>query len=285
MSVDVVVVTFNSESTIRACIDSVIGDPSTGSVVVVDNCSTDCSAELARERGATVISNPVNSGFGAGCNLGARGGSGEWILLLNPDAWMEPGSLSRMVDHARAEPGLGVLASEVLGPAGDRQPVRRRFPAWWRAFMEPGLAARLDEAHYRRRQRVAGRVDWASGSALLVRRAAFDDVGGFDEGFFLYAEDIDLCARMLARGHSTHWVSGCPSRHAPGSSTGHLPSAGKEEWARGFVRYLSLHDRRPALTRASLVAGMWARAAYWALRGDRAASSKWRATAKAVSAG
>jgi len=281
MTVDVVVVTFDSEATISECIESVSHDPVVSSVVVVDNRSSDGSADRAEALGAMVVRNTVNSGYGAGCNLGARRGTADWILLLNPDASMEPGSLRGMVRYAEGHDALAVVASEVLGPTGHAEPVRRRFPTWWRAFAEPGLAARWDERYYARRQKDAGPVDWASASTLLVRRRAFEDVDGFDEAFFLYAEEIDLCARLRRSGLAVHWVAGCPSRHAPGSSTGALAAAGKVEWARGFRRYVDKHARHKALIRAAVAAGLEARVLYWTARGDRQAAKKWSAAVKA----
>lgn len=281
MTVDVVVVTFDSEATISECIGSVTGDPVVSSVVVVDNCSSDGSADEAESLGATVVRNTANAGFGAGCNLGARQGTADWILLLNPDASMEQGALGEMVRYGENHDGIAVVASEVLGPTGQAEPVRRRFPTWWRAFAEPGLAARLDERYYARRQKDGGPVDWASASALLVRRRAFEAIDGFDEGFFLYAEEIDLCARLRRSRFGVHWIPGCPSRHAPGSSTGALTAAGKIEWARGFRRYVDKHARHKALFGAVLAAGLGARVVYWTARGDRPAARKWWAAVKA----
>lgn len=286
MGVDVVIVTYNSEASIAAAVESVRHDPAVRQVTVVDNLSSDASAATARSAGADVVRNPVNSGFGTGCNLGAGRGDSEWILFLNPDAAMVAGSLAGMLEYGSDHPDVGVVASEVRDPTGRPEPVRRRFPAWWRAFAEPGVSARWDERHYRSRLGDRpGPVDWVSASAILVRRAAFGAVEGFDEGFFLYAEEIDLCARLGTAGYRTHWVPGCPSIHRSGSSTGQLPGQGKEEWARGYRRYLAKHAARPGLTRASLLLGLWARSLAWAARGRPEAARKWRAAAAVIRAG
>ena len=283
MSVDVVLVAYNSEATIGAALRSVMDDPLVDHVVVVDNVSPDRSADVARNMGASVIPNVANSGFGAGCNLGAGLHRAPWILLLNPDAVMEPGSLAGMVNYGSARPEVGVVASEVRRTSGQPEPVRRRFPAWWRAFAEPGVAARWDEWYYRRRMGVdGGAVDWVSASAVLVRRQAFEAVGGFDEGFFLYAEETDLCARLHQAGYAIHWIPGSPSLHDPGSSTGQLSAAGKEEWARGFSRYIAKHSDRPTLMRLCLRLGLWGRALMWAARGNRPYFEKWRAAAQTI---
>jgi N-acetylglucosaminyl-diphospho-decaprenol L-rhamnosyltransferase len=285
VTVDVVVVTYNSQATVAAALRSVIGDPLVATVVVVDNVSVDGSVQVAEGMGATVVRSPVNSGFGTGCNLGAAQGGSPWLFFLNPDAALEPGSLAGMVDHASGHPRVGVVASEVREPTGEPQPVRRRFPVWWRAFAEPGLAARWDEWHYRRRSVPAGGpVDWVSAAAILVRREAFEEVGGFDEGFFLYSEETDLCWRLRHAGYATHWLPGCPSSHRSGSSTGQLAGAGKEEWARGFGRYLAKHPERRRLMRASLLLGLSGRALVWAAAGRRENYRKWRAAVRAFRA-
>lgn len=283
MSVEVVIVAYGSEATIAAAVESVIDDPTVDQVVVVDNLSPDRSADIARSLGATVIHNEVNSGFGAGCNLGARTGCSEWILFLNPDASMRPGSLAGMLEYASTRREVGVVASDVRDTSDRSQVVRRRFPIWWRGFAEPGLAAQWDEWHYRRRTgRDAGPVDWVSASAILVRRKAYEAVGGFDESFFLYAEEIDLCARLRGAGYESHWAPGFPSSHSPGSSTGQLPGMGKEEWARGIGRYIDKHCDRPVLMRASLLIGVWARAIFWAARGEPEIYQKWRVAGRVV---
>jgi N-acetylglucosaminyl-diphospho-decaprenol L-rhamnosyltransferase len=276
--VDVVVVTYNSEATIAVALQSVIGDPLVTRVVVVDNLSADGSVSAAEDIGATVVRNPVNSGFGAGCNLGATRGDSAWLFFLNPDAALQAGALAGMVRYASSRPGVGLVASEVRQPTGEAQPVRRRFPVWWRAFAEPGLAARWDEWHYRRRSGPSGGpVDWVSAASILVRREAFEKVGGFDEEFFLYSEETDLCARLRSAGYATHWIPGYPSSHWAGSSTGQLAGAGKEEWARGFSRYLAKHSDRPRLIRASLLIGLGGRALVWAATGNWGNYRKWQA--------
>ncbi|HWE55073.1 MAG TPA: glycosyltransferase family 2 protein [Acidimicrobiales bacterium] len=286
MSIDVVIVAYGSQETLATAIGSVIDDPTVAQVLVVDNQSPDASAETAERAGATVVTNSSNAGFGAGCNLGAGHGESQWILFLNPDAAMDGGSLPGLVGYASERGDVAVVGSEVRGPGGHPEPVRRRFPVWWRLFTEPGIGARWDERFYRRTADArGGPVDWVSASAILVRREAFEAVGGFDDSFFLYAEEIDLCARLQAAGWATHWIPGYPSFHRSGGSTGELSAAGKEEWARGYSHYIARHARRPALMRAALLVGLWGRVVVWAARGRRVDARKWRAAAKVIRTG
>src|SRR4051812_13334653 len=188
--VDVVVVAFESAGTIDRCVRSVIGDPAVASVVVVDNASPDDSAAVARAAGAEVVHAGGNRGFGAGCNIGAGAGSAPFVLFLNPDAEVARGTAAGLAGHLAASPRTAAVGSEVIDGAGRPQPSRRRSPSVGRAPFEPGLAARLDERHYRRRG--TAHVDWVSGACFMVRRAAFEAVAGFDERFFLYSEETDL---------------------------------------------------------------------------------------------
>lgn len=279
--VDVVVVAYRSEATLADCLASVAG---TGRVIVVDNASPDSSASVAAGAGVEVVAAGQNRGFGAGANLGARAGSAPWILFLNPDAVPAPGTVAGLAAYGAAHDGVAVVASEVASPSGRGEPVRRRFPRWWRAPLEPGLAGRLDERHYARRPG-PGPADWVCGACLMVRREAFEAVGGFDESFFLYSEETDLCARLTAAGWAVHWVPGLPTRHLSGHSTSTLPASGKLEWARGLDRYVARHDAHPGLYRAALAVGLWGRAAAWSLARRRDRARVWAGAARVVSPG
>ena len=283
MSVDVVIVAYNSEATIASAIESVIGEPVVDQVVVVDNRSPDRSADLAKALGASVIHSDVNSGFGAGCNLGAKGTGGPWILFLNPDASMDPGSLAGMLEYAADRPEVAVVASEVLGPSGRPQPVRRRFPAWWRAFAEPGLAARWDEWYYRRR--AARPVGRSTGSA--PRRPSCDGTPS------------------KPSEASTRTTSSMPRRLtcAPGWTPPDSPSTGLRAvpvFTAPALRQASSPPRParrsgpegshvisatmptgPLLMRSSLLLGLWGAPAgpCW---GNGTTTAKWRAAARVI---
>ncbi|MEY2398843.1 MAG: N-acetylglucosaminyl-diphospho-decaprenol L-rhamnosyltransferase, partial [Actinomycetota bacterium] len=206
-AVDVVVVAFRSESVIGACLERAFAIPNVGKVVVVDN-GDGASAVLARQMGAIAIEH-VNSGFGSGQNAGVALTDAPYVLLLNPDALVEPDAIASGVRRLDAQPSVaavqGVIVNRTTGalershgrPLGAVHLVGRAVGA--RRAMQsplvraaarriPGLTDSVDRA-----PSVDTLTDSLAATAVVVRRAAFDAVGGFDERYFLYGEDIDLC--------------------------------------------------------------------------------------------
>jgi GT2 family glycosyltransferase len=187
MDVSIVIVTYNSAGVIERCLSSV---PRVSDVIVVDNASGDDSAARAKARGAEVIVNRTNIGFGAACNIGASAASAEFILFLNPDAVLAPDALQVLMDAAR---GHNAAAAGPRLLEDDGRPAAFQGVSFIEAQSGrslKGSAAPVSEC----------RVGFLSGAALLCRRDAFLGVGGFDERIFLYYEDDDLCERLKARG-------------------------------------------------------------------------------------
>jgi GT2 family glycosyltransferase len=256
--------------------------------IVVDNASGDGSAErLTRfltARGwsgwARVLASPQNGGFGAGNNLalraGLRPGAGpapDYVLFVNPDAALLPGALAELVAFLAATPAAGLAGPATL--------VRGRLRGT--AFRFPGLLNALDEGlHLGPLTRLLSpwqlapepraeshRTDWLSGGCIVVRRAVLDEIGPFDEGFFLYFEEVDLAARARRAGWEAWYVPSARAVHDAGAATG--ASAGRElerrmprYWFESRRRYLRKH-RGPA---ACLLADLaWAGGnALWNLR-------------------
>lgn len=278
---DVIVVAYNSEATLNRCLASLEGE-AVGRVIVVDNASSDRSAAVAREAGCELVSMTENRGFGAGCNAGARVATGAYLFFLNPDAAVAPGTIAGLVAELERHPQVALVASSLDSESGRPEFNRRRFPTWWRAPLEPGLAARVDEAHYRRRSPSGGRVDWVGGAAFLARRTAFGSVDGFDEGFFLYSEEVDLAYRLRQAGWEVRWVAGLPTRHSSGASSAQLAGSGKVAWVEGFLRFAEMHARHPRVWRLGLWAGMTGRSIYWTVRRQRGPALVWRQAALAA---
>ena len=274
-TVAVVIVAYRSEATIANAVASVIDHPAVAEVVVVDNASPDTSAAVASAAGATVVRRLINDGFGAGCNAGVSMTNSPLILSLNPDAAVMPGTIDGLVHHLLAQPRAAVVGSRLVDGNGDHQPSRRRDPAPWRAPLEPGLAALLDHRHYRRRSSVS--VDWVSAACLLVRRVAFEAVGGFDERYFLYSEETDLCRRLRHAGWTIDWIDGFPTVHVGGHS-----AIGKEAWVDGWMRFVNDHNRRPGSLKLALLAGLFGRSWWWRLFGQPERATMWsKAAARA----
>jgi GT2 family glycosyltransferase len=223
--VDAVVVSYNSRHTLRAAVAPLAALDGVA-VTVVDNASPDRSLEAIADLDVRAIESGRNAGFGFGCNLGAAAGEAPHLLFINPDARIEGADLQRLVAVLEAEPGVGIVGPQLREEDGALIPSMRRSqrPAsvWATALFLHRVLRRArwaneivqDSAAYER----PASPEWLSGACLLVRRSAFAQVGGFDEGFFLYCEDMDLCARVRAAGHAVRYEPGAVARHEGGHS-------------------------------------------------------------------
>lgn len=250
MRVDVVIVAYQNQVTLDACLDSVLEQPEVATITVIDHGPEPSSV---KERpGVVTLHDPSNPGFGAGQNRGARVGCAQMLLLLNPDAWLAPAVLANALSLLAEDPSIAALqgaiannetgelersAGRMLGPihlAGRAlhlvgllrfAPVRalaRRVPA--------------TNDHVERRQDVNRAVESLAATAVLVRRTAFEQVGGFDEDYFLYGEDLDLCRRFRSAGWT---LVALPETWATHASGGSAQSTWDREfnWWQGTLQY------------------------------------------------
>ena len=211
VDVSIVVVSYNTAALLRTCLRSIRADvgPSR-EVFVVDNASTDGSAEVVRTEFPDVrlIGNATNVGFTRANNQALRLARGRYLLLLNPDAELRPGSLAALVDYLDANPGVGVVGPRLYYPDGALQSSRRRFPTLATGFVESTVLQRwlprLDLlARYYCDDLPSDRVcevDWVVGACMLVRSEAAAQVGYLDERFFMYSEELDWCRRLKSAG-------------------------------------------------------------------------------------
>lgn len=239
MNLDVVVVTYESSEHVPACLDSA---PPGATTVVVDNASTDASAALAEESGALVIRNPTNRGFAAAANQGAAAGAGDLILFLNPDARIDGTGLDRLVGAVRSDPAVAVAGPRLVHPDGSEQRPGWPFPSARRSWLEALGLLRL------RPERDRTTVDFVVGACFLIRRQVFEALGGFDEAFWLYGEEADLCRRVVTAGWKVRLVAEAVAIHVGGASA---EAAGapmvSEQFCLGTDRFVLKHGGRAAL--------------------------------------
>lgn len=254
-SLDLVVVipSFNQRRLLAECIASVEEDFArsglAGQIVVVDNASWDGSGEMVAERfvQVTLLENEINVGFAAACNQGGKVYQSRYILLLNNDAVLLPGSLQAMVEFADSKANLGALTGRLLALDG-----HERYPArhFWQRWFPP-------KPHIHE-------LSWVPGTCLLLRRQALDEVGWLDEDFFFYNEDLDLSIRLKKAGWKLFYHPGMGVRHHESGSSQLIKPRAMMEGYRGTLLLCLKHYGKPAyvLTRMALRVEVKARLAY-----------------------
>lgn len=262
-TVAVVVVSWNTRGLLARCLESFAPEVERGhvEVCVVDNASEDGSAELVRERfgWARLIASEENLGFGRAVNLGAAGTEANWIAVANADIAVRPGAIDALLEAGDRDPGAGALAPRLVLPDGRTQHSVFGFPTvphvlvWatgayrgWR-----GLADRMAmEGHWDTER--ARRVPWAVAAFLLVRRSAWEQVGGFDERHWMYAEDLDLGWRLRDAGWATRYEPRAAVDHEGAAATSQMFGADvAPHWQRSTYGCLA---RRRGLARTWAVA-------------------------------
>jgi len=227
--ISTIVVNYNAGSLLRGCVDSLVKCAAGIEVVVVDNASSDNSLTLLPESSAVrVIRNAENLGFAAACNIGVRAASAPVLLFLNPDCHFQPGTVATLLTELQADERVGMVGGLLVNPDGSEQAGgRRAVPTPWRSFVRAfglhrlgGRWPRLFFDFHLHRQPLPDapiEVEAISGACMLVKRAAIDDVGLWDEGYFLHCEDLDWCMRFRQRGWKILFVPAARITHALGA--------------------------------------------------------------------
>ncbi|CAN5782552.1 glycosyltransferase family 2 protein [soil metagenome] len=240
-----VIVSYNVVDLVLECIASLRTD-GVEQVVVVDNASSDGSVETLRRREpeVEVVALSRNLGYGTAANRGVARTTAPYVAVMNPDVVVEPGSTKALVEALDADPGLAVVGPRVESPGGDLYPSVRTFPdladAAGHAFFHFVWPANPFSRRYRMLDwdhAAAADVDWVAGNHFLVRRRAWDEVGGFDESFFMYMEDVDPCLRLRRAGWRTGYEPAARVTHAIGRSTDQTPYRMILAHHRSLLRY------------------------------------------------
>jgi GT2 family glycosyltransferase len=244
-----VVVNYESGALLAECIDALRTDDSAGAVeiVVVDNGSADGSVATLRARhpDVTVVEPHANLGVARGANLGIAATRAPVVLVCNPDTTLAPGSARVVLDAFAADPGVAVVGPKILNPDGSTYPSARTAPgarvAVGHALLGPFAPRNRFTRAYRQTDadtEAARDVDWVSGAALWFRRDALDRVGGWDERFFMFLEDVDVCRSIGATGGRVRYVPGATVVHIVGASRSHRPVRSVVDHHRAAYRYL-----------------------------------------------
>ena len=246
----IIIVTYNSAADVDACLGSLVQHPPSTDheIVVVDNASTDGTAAAIRSRWhiVRVIDSAANIGFARANNLGIRQTFGSLILLLNPDTTVPAGALDTLVEALDARPDVAVAGPRLVDADGRVElsfgrmlspiaEVRQKFLV--DGSRRRGAIAAYVESITRRTQE----VDWVSGACLLVRRADAEAVGLMDERFFMYAEDVDFCASIRARGRRVLFCPSAEMVHLRGRSRATASAATERAYRRSQLAFYQKH--------------------------------------------
>jgi GT2 family glycosyltransferase len=265
MDLSIIIVSWNVCDLLRRCLNSLpqgAHSPQNGAspalaprlqteIIVVDNGSTDGSPRMVRTEFPDVrlIANEANRGFSAANNQGLALSQGRYRLLLNPDTEVVGDALATMVRHMDQHPQVGVLGPQLRYPDGSLQSSRRRFPTLATALVESTIIQeRWTDNRVLRRYYVADTsdhavqpVDWLVGACLLIRRQVYEQIGGLDEGFFMYSEELDWCRRIKAAGWEVVYLPTAAVVHHEGKSSEQVVPARHIHFQSSKVRYFHKH--------------------------------------------
>ena len=262
-----IVVSHESGATIDACLARLRAAAGVAAIRVVDNASGDDTLALVQRQALAdprlrFIANPDNPGFATACNQGAAGCDAPWLAFVNPDCMVEPDTFARLLAHAAGLPGEVLLGADLVDEAGVRDGAARRddpdFAAMLRSPLRTGRGRPLDLAVDE--AAALQPVDAVSGALMLVPRALFERIGGFDPGYRLHAEDLDLCRRARMAGATVAVANDVRVLHLRGVSSRARPFFVEWHKHRGLWRYFRRFEApaRGLAVRAGVWLAIWA---------------------------
>ena len=246
--VSVVIVSWNVCALLRSCLHALLASDGGDDleIIVVDGGSADGSTAMVREEFPSVqlLAQTENVGFPRGNNIGLAAAQGRYLFLLNPDTVVQPDTVATLLAYMDAHAEVGVAGAQLRFPDGRVQSSRRRFPTFWTGvfestWLEP-LAPRGLIARYRLADipdDAVAAVDWLMGACLFVRREVVATVGGMDEAYFMYSEELDWCRRIRDAGWQVHYVPTTFIIHYEGKSSEQAVTARHVNFQRAKLRY------------------------------------------------
>jgi N-acetylglucosaminyl-diphospho-decaprenol L-rhamnosyltransferase len=246
----IVITNYDGKNFIGACLSSIKENlhPSDVETIVIDNSSSDGSPEFIKEkfRWVKLICNHQNLGYARANNQGIKEAKGEFILLLNPDTVVRPHSIDILEDEMRLDPTIGAAGPALLCGEDCFQVSFGVEISFWHEVLQKSLLNR----HFRKKlkkMRNKRQVGWLSGACILTRKSVLEKVGFFDEGFYLYFEDIDLCRRIRGNGWKVFFIPRAKIFHLGGGSTTKLKKRSRYHYRQSQLAYYKKHCSRISL--------------------------------------
>jgi GT2 family glycosyltransferase len=269
-AISTIIVNYNAGAYLRTCVDSLLACPLEIDVIVVDNYSVDDSlAALEGLPRVQIIRNESNQGFAAACNIGAQLAVAPYLLFLNPDCYFVPGTLSTLLDALRADALAGMAGGLLINPDGTEQAGgRRAIPTPWRSFVRAFGLSRFADRWPKlffdfnlHKQLLPDRpiaVEAISGACMLVSREAVEQVGMWDDAYFLHCEDLDWCMRFRQRGWKILFVPAAKVSHALGVCGSSRPMFVEWHKHKGMMRFYRKFFRHqyPSILMVLVAAGV-----------------------------
>ncbi|MDT0557039.1 glycosyltransferase family 2 protein [Ichthyenterobacterium sp. W332] len=223
MKLSIVILNYNVEHFLELCLSSVLKATTliSSEVIVVDNNSSDGSCAMVKQKFPQVklIENKENSGFSKGNNIGVNNAKGEFVCILNPDTVVTEDTFTKLIDHAESLPDLGIIGCKLIDGKGQFLPESKRNIPVVKVALQKMLG---NSKHYyanHLKPTETGEVDILVGAFMFLKTEVYKAVGGFDEDYFMYGEDIDLSYKILKAGYKNYYFSDCTIIHFKGEST------------------------------------------------------------------
>jgi GT2 family glycosyltransferase len=268
-----IIVNYNAGSLLRKCVDSLLACPLAIEIIVVDNASSDASLNGLQDLSQVcVIRNPANVGFAAACNIGVQASSAPFLLFLNPDCFFQPDPIAPLLAGLQSGDRVGMVGGLLVNEDGTEQGGgRRAVPTPWRSLVRAfGLQRFANrwpklfyDFHLHKQPLPDGpiEVEAISGACMLVKRDVMEDVGLWDEGYFLHCEDLDWCMRFRQKGWKILFVPDARISHALGACSQSRRVFVEWHKHKGMLRFYRKFFRHqyPGVLMGLVVAGVWLR--------------------------
>tara|TARA_R110001592_G_scaffold363300_1_gene683437 strand:- start:19413 stop:20303 length:891 start_codon:yes stop_codon:yes gene_type:complete len=273
ISISIIIVNYNSGEFLRDCINSLFPSPIEMEVIVVDNASSDGSLNtIDAMPQVTIIPNDKNLGFSTGCNIGIKASSANYLLFLNPDCTVSRDTIMQLLDYLQAHDQAGMVGGLLVYPDGTEQGGgRRSIPTPWRTLVRALGLTRFSNRwpnlftdfhlHKQPLPTEPVEVEAISGACMLIKRKALDDVGLWDEGYFLHCEDLDYCMRFRKNGWKIMFLPQAKVVHEHGACSKSRPFFVEWHKHKGMLRFYRKFFRQqyPHVLWCGVVFGVWFR--------------------------
>ena len=262
-TLSIVIVSWNVAELLIGCLRSIAATcPAGTEVIVVDSASSDQTITRVQAEfpSVTLLAQSTNVGFTRGTNIGLAEAHGDFLMLLNPDTELLDDAAEAMIAALHNDPTIGIVGPRTLNPDGSDQSTRRRFPTFQTAIFEStwlqACAPRgLLDTYYARdiACEATAPVDWAQGSCLLARRDVYSAIGGLDEGFVMYSEELDWCRRAKDAGWGVLYLGSARILHHGGQSSAQVPARTHILFNQSKLRYFRKYHGRAAAATLRLI--------------------------------